>query len=154
MTRFLTSLALVAAFVLVLVLVDRTDSRAGGGQVVGNWTVLAWNDLGMHCMDSDYSVFSILPPFNTVRAQLIDDQGDLVTAAAGITVTYEAVADPSGSINKSSIGKTNFWQYANALYGSTANPNEGIAGHDMPGPANQPQPMTFSATESLWHADG
>jgi len=28
------------------------------------WTVLGWNDLGMHCMDSDYSLFAILPPFN------------------------------------------------------------------------------------------
>jgi len=28
-------------------------------------TLVGWNDLGMHCMDADYSVFSILPPFNT-----------------------------------------------------------------------------------------
>ena len=41
----------------------------------------------MHCMDDDYSVFSILPPFNTVDAQLINAQGKLVTSAAGVTVT-------------------------------------------------------------------
>jgi hypothetical protein len=27
----------------------------------GGWTVTGWNNLGMHCMDSDYSVMSILP---------------------------------------------------------------------------------------------
>ena len=34
------------------------------------YKVLGWNDLGMHCMDSDYSVFSILPPFNNLHAQV------------------------------------------------------------------------------------
>ena len=32
--------------------------------------LLGWNNLGMHCMDSDYSVFSVLPPYNTIEAQL------------------------------------------------------------------------------------
>ena len=41
-------------------------------------TLLGWNNLGMHCMDSDYSVFSILPPYNTIEAQLIVG-GKLVT---------------------------------------------------------------------------
>jgi hypothetical protein len=54
---------------------------------------LGWNNLGMHCMDSDYSVFSILPPYNTIEAQLIVG-GKLIKAGAGYTVTYEAIADP------------------------------------------------------------
>ena len=34
------------------------------------YTLLAWNDLGMHCMDGkDFSVFSILPPYNNLHAQ-------------------------------------------------------------------------------------
>ena len=57
------------------------------------WTLIGWNNLGMHCMDGDYAVFSLLPPYNTIHAQLIDTQGHLVRSAAGITVTYEAVAD-------------------------------------------------------------
>ena len=56
-------------------------------------TILGWNNLGMHCMDSDYSVFTILPPYNTIEAQLIVG-GKLVTNGAGYTVTYQAVADP------------------------------------------------------------
>jgi hypothetical protein len=38
----------------------------------GNYTLVAWNDLGMHCVDGkDYSVFSILPPYNNLHAHLI-----------------------------------------------------------------------------------
>src|SRR5665811_1995186 len=73
-------------------------------------TILGWNNLGMHCMDSDYSVFTVLPPYNTVEAQLIVN-GQLVTNGAGYTVTYQALADPTGSINSTSIGKGNFYDY-------------------------------------------
>ena len=62
----------------------------------------------MHCMDSDYSVFSILPPYNTIEAQLIVN-GGLVTNGAGYTVTYQAVADPDGSFNSTAMGKGNFY---------------------------------------------
>ena len=64
----------------------------------------------MHCMDSDYSVFTILPPYNTIEAQLIVG-GKLVTNGTGYTVTYQAVADPDGSINTTAIGKGNFYDY-------------------------------------------
>lgn len=72
------------------------------------WRLVAWNDLGMHCLDADFSAFVILPPYNTIHAQLIDPAGQLVTVPGSVTVTYEAVADATGSINRSSVGKTNF----------------------------------------------
>jgi hypothetical protein len=71
-----------------------------------NATLLGWNNLGMHCMDSDYSVFSILPPYNTIECQLIVG-GQLVTNGAGYTITYQAVADPSGSFTSTAAGKGN-----------------------------------------------
>lgn len=37
----------------------------------GDYRVLASNDLGMHCVDLDFQVFSILPPFNVVHAQVV-----------------------------------------------------------------------------------
>jgi hypothetical protein len=64
-----------------------------------NNQILSWNDLGMHCMDSDYSVFSILPLYNTIESQLIV-AGRLVTNGAGYTVTYHDIADPGGSFNE------------------------------------------------------
>lgn len=120
----------------------------------GEWTLVAWNDLGMHCLDADYSVFSILPPFNNVVAQLITPSGQLVDATTGITLTYEAVADPSGSTNSTSIGKTNYWQYAAQLYGASSTPDSGLVGNDMPGPSNIPQPMHWDAAAKAWTALG
>ena len=76
-----------------------------------NYTLVGWNNLGMHCMDNDFSVFSLLPPYNTIMAQLIDSNGKLVTNSTGITVTYQAIADPTGSINTTSLGKANFWDH-------------------------------------------
>jgi hypothetical protein len=96
--------------VAVPVLVTTTTSGTAG------YALMAWNDLGMHCMDADYSVFSILPPYNNLHAQLVNaSTGKLVTS--GVTVSYEAVADPAGSRNSVSSGKTNFWTYVKALFG-------------------------------------
>jgi len=94
--RLVLVLALTLAFTLPLTL------------VAANNQILGWNNLGMHCMDSDYSVFSILPPYNTIESQLIVG-GKLVTNGSGYTVTYQAVVDPSGSINTTAMGKGNYY---------------------------------------------
>jgi PKD domain/Bacterial Ig domain len=125
--------------------------------------ILAWNNLGMHCMDSDYSVFSILPPYNTIEAQLIVG-GKLVTNGSGYTVTYQAVADPTGSINTTSVGKGNYATYVQTLYGATVTADQGLAGWNMPGSGNKPQTMLFEQTNqpaagvltpvNWWRAEG
>ncbi len=119
------------------------------------YRLVGWNDLGMHCVDgNDYAVFSILPPYNNVHAQLVDGSGKLVKSAAGVTVTYEAVADAAGSINTTSSGKTSFWQYVTALFGASPAPDMGLAGKAMPGAQNVPQPMTFDAATASFVAEG
>jgi PKD repeat protein len=127
--------------------------------LAANSTILGWNNLGMHCMDSDYSVFSILPPYNTIEAQLVV-AGKLVTNGTGYTVTYEAIADPSGSYNSTAMGKGNFYTFATALYGAALAPEAGLAGWPMPGTNNIPRAMLFEqtnrpapgvATEANWY---
>lgn len=126
------------------------------------YKVLAWNDLGMHCYDSDFSMFSLLPPFNTVHAQVVK-VGSTPTLLSGsqVNVYYSSYRDPSkiftnspsGSINTTSAGKTNFWTYQK-MYGSTLNlkTNVGILGAAMPGVngGNQPQKMTYDNTSIKW----
>ena len=129
----------VAAWIAVL-FVSPQPSRAA------NYQVLGWNNLGMHCMDSDYSVFSILPPYNTIEAQLIAG-GKLVTNTAGYTITYQAIADASGSFNSTSQGKGNFYNFTAQLYGA-APVDSGLAGWNMPGSSNTPQPMLFENTNT------
>ncbi len=120
----------------------------------GGWTVVGWNNLGMHCMDAGYSVFAILPPYNTINAQVMDPSGNLVST--GITVTFQGVADVTGSINTTSVGKTDFWQYAQALFGlaQPLAPDVGLTGIAMPGAANTPRPMSFDAANGWFIAEG
>ena len=115
-----------------------------------------WNDLGMHCFDGkDYSVFAVLPPYNTIHVHLIDSAGKLVVSPTGYTVTYQAVNDPlTNTLNTSSILKTNFWQYAAVLGFGVLAPDTGLKGYAMPGASNTPQGMTFSTTDNTWTAVG
>lgn len=116
------------------------------------YTVIAWNDLGMHCVDGkDYSIFSILPPFNNLLAQVVNaSTGKVVTT--DVTLTYEAVADPTGSLNTTSAGKTNFWAWSGALYGASPAPDIGLTGNRTP--SRVAQPMTFNATNGWFEATG
>jgi hypothetical protein len=133
--------------------------RISGSQISdfprGTWTLVGWNNLGMHCMDgNDYTVFSILPPYNSIYAQLIDPSGQIVNGRSGITVTYQAMKDPDGSFNTSSYFKTDFWDYVQVLYGGSPAPDVGLAGKAMPGSANRPQAMDFDPQNSWYGAEG
>jgi uncharacterized protein (TIGR03437 family) len=117
------------------------------------WTLIGWNDLGMHCLDNDYSVYAILPPYNNIHAQLIDPQGNLVRNPAGITISYSAVPDATGSVNSRSDWKTNFWQFVKALFGVSPAPNAGLTSNSMP--ASDPAPvMKFDSSLNWFTADG
>ena len=142
---------IVAALIIWAGLLAPDAARAASAQVLG------WNNLGMHCMDSDYSVFSILPPYNTINAQLIVS-GKLVTNGSSYTVSYQAVADPDGSINKTSAGKGNWLQYAPLLYGGVvADQGLPFPGPDsfwMPGTNNTPQGTMFDTNLDWFYAYG
>ncbi len=123
-----------------------------------NWVVTGWNNLGMHCLDSDFSVFSILPPYNTINAQIIaatNGYAWIVTDDSVYTVTYHAVADADASINTTSIGKGNFWTYVQPIFGVSLPPDTGLAVQwptpfAMPGAANVPQLMGYE-TNWVWY---
>lgn len=114
--------------------------RPARAAFAGNYQVVAFNDLGMHCYDQDFSVFSLLPPFNVIHAQVVSKGGSpAVLDDSQVNVYYNSVADTRGSINTSSIGKSNFWDFSNALFGITLAADQGILGASMPGAANTSQ---------------
>jgi len=119
--------------------------------LTGSYTLLAWNDLGMHCMDGDFSVFSILPPYNNLHAQLVDRTNNGIVTD-GVSLTYEAMADADGSINSGSADKTNFWQYVQELYGASPAPDVGLTGNHAPG--YTPYPLAPNTADGLFVADG
>ena len=152
----------------------------GGGTpppVSGDVTILANNDLGMHCADQDYRIFSILPPYNVIGAQVIlrGQEPDLLTRADGVELSYYAIAsnivDPnddtappsatdsvnSTSQNAAGIFKGNFW----STDGNGMDPN-GFLAYDPLYPAGVLGMFPFlpdlglpaPEVERLWLGDG
>jgi hypothetical protein len=89
-----------------------------------DYIILAWNDLGMHCAQDDYSYFLILPPFNTLHVQVAQRGGGIVTS--GITVRYAFPKKTNAALH------TNFWTYA-SKYGWNVAANVGITGTPLAG---------------------
>jgi len=119
------------------------------------YQVFAWNDLGMHCYDKDFSVFSLLPPFNVVHSQVIHRaKKPKILDNTQAQVFYAAQADAQGSINRTSVGKTNFWDFISALFGVSRPLDMGILGACMPGTSNTPQPLGFDANYKWFSATG
>lgn len=123
------------------------------------YRVFANNDLGMHCVDKSFAVFSILPPYNVVDAQVVALQSSgkpIVLDASQVDVRYSAVADATGSINSTSLGKSDFWTYAAALYGAPLAPGQGLMGLWMPAdaPTAAGRTLSWDAALGLFKAPG
>lgn len=95
------------------------------------YILLGWNDLGMHCANQDFSKVAVLPPYNNVHAQLILKQPGQLPQIVNVGFRLE-YSIPG---NTYSVGKTNFWTYAQALFGlpSPLQPNIGLTGHGLTG---------------------
>ncbi len=95
-----------------------------------DYIIVGWNDLGMHCSNRDFGTLVILPPYNNIHAQVIR-VGDGVNLPAVVTsdlhVTYEIPG------NTYSVGKTDFWDYEDQLFGVSLPPNVGLTGNGLTG---------------------
>ena len=117
------------------------------------FTLFAWGELGMHCMDEGYDTFSLLPPYNTLKAQLLVKGESPRIVNEGVTITYEALAKSDGSINTTSSSKSNFWQYADKLFpGVTLQNDVGLAGKNTQ--STTPHTMDYNGTYNLYVAEG
>jgi hypothetical protein len=157
--------------IFLLMLLLGCNSSGGGDSVSsqetqpvsatsGTATVLAFNDLGMHCIDREFSIFSILPPFNVVNAQVLfrDSGGNpVIMDDTEVELRYNSVSDPAGSINTYSSGKTDFWDHAAQLFGVNLQAGEGLTGLYMP--ADNPlnpggQTMEYNDSHEWFSAEG
>lgn len=105
---------------------------------LGQYVLLGFNDLGMHCSNKYFADLAVLPPYNTFWGVLIrrGSAGQLpeVVGGAGYSVTYEFAA------NSYSVGKTDFWSYEDQLFGVNLPDNVGLTGKGLSG-------------EMDWHTD-
>lgn len=97
---------------------------------LGDYIVISWNDLGMHCSGKNYQNLCILPPYNNLKAHVIQ-RGSATSLPQvitdGLSMTYEIPG------NTYSVGKTNFWTYAYNLFGVQLQPNIGLTGVGLTG---------------------
>ena len=126
----------------------------------GRYQGFAGNDLGMHCMDDDFSTFASLRWGNSLNAQVIlkapPGGNPRILTGAEAVLFYKGVKDTRKLINTTSIGKTNFWDFASQLYGPLAPaPDVGFLGAAMPGKRNASKPFaTYNATLNRFEVIG
>ena len=97
---------------------------------LGEYVVFAQNDLGMHCMQRDYSRFLILPPYNSVNAWVYrrgESPQPVTELQGGRSLTIHVPG------NTRSSDKTNWWRHAESLLGQAFEPEIGLTGNGMSG---------------------
>lgn len=111
----------------LLIFLMVTDSLQSQDQ----YTLIGWNDLGMHCANKNFSKVVVLPPYNNIFGQLIKKSPGQVPQI--ITAGYKIEYNIPG--NTYSVGKTDFWTYAQQLFGlpSPLPPNIGLTGKGLTG---------------------
>ena len=94
---------------------------------LGQYILLGWNDLGMHCYNQDFTDLAVLPPYNNLWVQVVRRGNEPQIVTSGITVSY------SFPDNTYSVGKSNFWTFAAQLFGVNLAPNIGLKGKGLAG---------------------
>lgn len=91
------------------------------------YVVFGYNDLGMHCMNEDFSELMILPPYNTFHALVIRRGEDPEIVRSNVTIDYTIQS------NTTSVTKTNFWDYEDMLFGASLPADIGLTGNGLSG---------------------
>jgi hypothetical protein len=121
------------------VLASAQQGRMPASTTGARYVVLAWNDLGMHCLNPTYDTAVILPPYNTVWAQVVRRGSPPQIVTTALTVSYR-ITNNTKSYGKRSFGQ--FWDNCLKLFGITlakdtglnledANVHNGLAGTMM-----------------------
>jgi mono/diheme cytochrome c family protein len=90
------------------------------------YVLLAWNNLGMHCISDSDPYWILLPPANDLFAQLIrkDDFPEIVTQ--GVKLRYKV---QKGFQNPA--GEVRFWEFSQSLVGKKLPLNVGVSGNPV-----------------------
>ena len=109
--------AIVAPVMTPLPTVETTPPAGSGlsKTAAASYVVLAWNDLGMHCLNPSYDTAVILPPYNTVQAQVIKRGNKPTLVTTGVTLSYRLINNTTSQKDL----YTQFWQYSSTLFGGT-----------------------------------
>jgi hypothetical protein len=95
-----------------------------------SYSVFAWNDLGMHCLNPSYDKLVILPPFNNLIVQVVKRGNPPAIITSGINVTYK-LTNNTYSYGKRQYG--GFWNNSLKLFGVTLAHDIGLKGNGLSG---------------------
>ena len=93
-----------------------------------DYVLLAWNDLGMHCISDNEKYFSFLPPANTLNAQLFRRGPLPELVSRGVTLEYAVEAGFEHPEYHSL-----FWDYDEAIFGVDLPVGTGLSGNGVKG---------------------
>jgi hypothetical protein len=105
------------------ILVGCTDVNKKPILASGEYAVFAWNDLGMHCLNPEYTTAVILPPYNTVWAEVVKRGDPPQVVTEGLTVSYK-LKNNTSSADKREYGT--FWDNVEALFGVALEVDTGL----------------------------
>ena len=110
------------------VLADLTSAEPDSFTPEDDYILLAWNDLGMHCISDCDDYFVILPPANTLQAQLFRRGPVPEFVTEGVELTYQVekgFENPADHVL--------FWDYADKTFGLSLEKNIGLTGNGLQG---------------------
>ncbi len=98
--------------------------------LTSDYSVFAWNDLGMHCLNPSYDKLVILPPYNNLFVQVVRRGAPPTVVTSGVTVSYK-LTNNSTSYTKRSYGQ--FWDNSLKLFGVALVHDIGLKGNGLTG---------------------
>ena len=105
------------------------------------YVLLAWNDLGMHCISDSDPWWVLLPPANSIWAQVVKrgEWPEIVTA--GVRLEYEV--EPGYEHPEKHV---RFWEFAPQNFGADLTPPVGLAGKALQGELEpKPEQRAYAA---------
>ncbi len=83
---------------LAIYLTTGFNAAPSASTISSDYVVLAWNDLGMHCANADFSDIVILPPYNNFNAQVVK-RGDasqeinpeIISSGLEVFIVFQAI---------------------------------------------------------------
>jgi hypothetical protein len=92
------------------------------------YILLVWNNLGMHCVSDSDPWFVILPPANTLEAQLIKRGPVPEIITDGFNLSYQVEAG-----YEYPTSHTEFWNYSEKIFGVKLEEDLGLKGKGLSG---------------------
>ena len=112
--RFFICLAMLASILILYGCGSEGDIESQNISTSGDYVVFAWNDLGMHCLNPTYDSAVILPPYNTVFAQVVKRGNPPQIITKNLEVEY-SIINNTKSYGKRDYGQ--FWDNCKKLFG-------------------------------------